>query len=46
MRVWDLLTKECLATFRKHESAVTSMAISEDGWILLTAGRDKAWFNF
>uniref|UniRef100_A0A2N9H388 U3 small nucleolar RNA-associated protein 13 C-terminal domain-containing protein n=1 Tax=Fagus sylvatica TaxID=28930 RepID=A0A2N9H388_FAGSY len=46
VRVWDLLAKKCVATFRKHESAVTSMAVSEDGMILLTAGRDKAGFNF
>jgi U3 small nucleolar RNA-associated protein 13 len=43
--VWDLLHKKCVATFKKHDSAVTSMAISEDGQILLTAGRDKAGIN-
>ncbi|CAN0878554.1 Protein TORMOZ EMBRYO DEFECTIVE, partial [Linum grandiflorum] len=41
VRVWDLLTKKCVATLDKHFSTVTSMAVSEDGRTLLTAGRDK-----
>ncbi|EOY10125.1 Transducin family protein / WD-40 repeat family protein [Theobroma cacao] len=41
VRVWDLLAKKCVATLEKHFSAVTSMAVSEDGWTLLSAGRDK-----
>ncbi|KAL7254550.1 hypothetical protein ACSBR1_008845 [Camellia fascicularis] len=41
VRVWDLATKKCIATLDKHFSAVTSMAVSEDGWSLLSAGRDK-----
>ncbi|CAL5367966.1 unnamed protein product [Camellia sinensis] len=41
VRVWDLATKRCIATLDKHFSAVTSMAVSEDGWSLLSAGRDK-----
>ncbi|CAL1388110.1 unnamed protein product [Linum trigynum] len=41
VRVWDLLGKKCVATLAKHFSTVTSMAVSEDGWTLLTAGRDK-----
>lgn len=41
VRVWDLLNKTCAATLEKHQSTVTSIAISEDGWTLLTAGRDK-----
>ncbi|KAJ6763285.1 hypothetical protein OIU79_023932 [Salix purpurea] len=41
VRVWDLLAKKCIATLERHFSALTSMAVSEDGWTLLTAGRDK-----
>ncbi|CAN6569779.1 unnamed protein product [Malus baccata var. baccata] len=41
VHVWDLLTKKCVATLNGHNSTVTSMALSEDGWTLLTAGRDK-----
>lgn len=41
VRVWDLLAKKCVATLEKHFSTVTSVAISEDGWTLLSAGRDK-----
>lgn len=33
--------KKCLAILDKHFSAVTSVALSEDGWTLLSAGRDK-----
>lgn len=40
-RVWDLTTKKCIASLQKHQSAVTSIRLSEDGWTLLTAGRDK-----
>ncbi|KAF5930773.1 hypothetical protein HYC85_031646 [Camellia sinensis] len=45
VRVWDLATKKCIATLDKHFSAVTSMAVSEDGWSLLSAGRDKAGYS-
>lgn len=45
VRVWDLMSKKCVATLG-HESTVTSFDISEDGWTLLTAGRDKARLNF
>ncbi|CAH8271321.1 unnamed protein product [Arabidopsis lyrata] len=45
VRVWDLLAKntekKCLAILEKHFSAVTSIALSEDGWNLFSAGRDK-----
>ena len=41
MHVWDLLAKKCVATLNGHHSTVTSMALSEDGTMLLTAGRDK-----
>ena len=33
--------KKCLAILDKHFSAVSSIAPSEDGLTLLTAGRDK-----
>lgn len=39
------MSKKCVATLG-HESTVTSIDISEDGWTLLTAGRDKARLNF
>ncbi|KAM7273147.1 hypothetical protein ACFE04_027811 [Oxalis oulophora] len=41
VRVWDLQVKKCKAALKKHFSAITSMAISEDGLTLLSAGRDK-----
>ncbi|XP_028769923.1 transducin beta-like protein 3 [Neltuma alba] len=44
VRVWDISKakrKKCIATLDNHSSAVTSLAISEDGWTLLSAGRDK-----
>ncbi|XP_021899650.1 transducin beta-like protein 3 [Carica papaya] len=41
IRVWDLLSKKCLATLERHFSTVTALAVSEDGWTLLSAGRDK-----
>ena len=46
VRVWDLGCKRCIATLEKHFSTVTSMSVSEDGWTLLSAGRDKAWSSF
>ncbi|RDX84550.1 Transducin beta-like protein 3, partial [Mucuna pruriens] len=45
VRVWDISKtkrKNCIATLDNHRSAVTSLAVSEDGWTLLSAGRDKA----
>ncbi|CAM8968469.1 unnamed protein product [Rhodiola kirilowii] len=41
VRVWDLATKACLISLEKHFSTVTSLAFSDDGWTLLSAGRDK-----
>ncbi|XP_024179568.1 transducin beta-like protein 3 isoform X1 [Rosa chinensis] len=41
VNVWDLDTKKRVATLTEHNSTVTSMALSEDGRTLLTAGRDK-----
>ncbi|KAG4932676.1 hypothetical protein JHK87_046678 [Glycine soja] len=44
VRVWDISKtkkKNCIATLDNHSSAVTSLALSEDGWTLLSAGRDK-----
>ncbi|KAK7265683.1 hypothetical protein RJT34_33306 [Clitoria ternatea] len=43
VRVWDISKakkKNCI-TLDNHRSAVTSLAISEDGWTLLSSGRDK-----
>lgn len=41
VRVWNLESKKCVAVLEKHFSPVTSLALSEDGQILLSAGRDK-----
>ncbi|KAK0578329.1 hypothetical protein LWI29_008698 [Acer saccharum] len=41
VRVWDLLAKKCVAILERHFSTVTSLAMSEDGWTLLSVGRDK-----
>ncbi|EPS65766.1 hypothetical protein M569_09011, partial [Genlisea aurea] len=41
VKVWDLTKKKCISTLEKHQSAVTSLTISEDGWTLITVGRDK-----
>jgi U3 small nucleolar RNA-associated protein 13 len=46
VRVWDLVTRSCVATLKAHFSAVTSLAVSPDGWTLLSGGRDAvvvAW---
>ena len=46
VRVWDLVSKGCAAVLRGHYSAVTALAISPDGWTLLSGGRDSvvlAW---
>jgi U3 small nucleolar RNA-associated protein 13 len=40
IKIWDLISKTCVATLQAHFSAVTSLAISDDGWTLLSAGRD------
>ncbi|GIM03852.1 hypothetical protein Vretimale_8516 [Volvox reticuliferus] len=41
VRVWDLGSKKCLYELKAHFSAVTSLALCSDGWLLLTGGRDK-----
>ncbi|XP_031380718.1 transducin beta-like protein 3 [Punica granatum] len=41
VRVWDILAKKRVSTLRAHNSTVTSVALSDDGWTLLAAGRDK-----
>ena len=46
VRVWDLVTKACVATLKGHFSAVTCLSLSPDGWTLLSGGRDSvviAW---
>jgi U3 small nucleolar RNA-associated protein 13 len=46
VRVWDLKSKSCVAVLKGHYSAVTCLAISYDGWTLLSGGRDSvvmAW---
>ncbi|PON77530.1 Guanine nucleotide-binding protein, beta subunit [Parasponia andersonii] len=41
VQVWNLITKKSVATLNGHHSTVTSVALSEDGGTLLSAGRDK-----
>ncbi|KAI3905054.1 hypothetical protein MKX01_017300 [Papaver californicum] len=41
VRVWDLVSRKCIAVLDKHFSTVTSLAVSKDGWTLLSGGRDK-----
>ncbi|EMS63577.1 Transducin beta-like protein 3 [Triticum urartu] len=41
VRVWNLESKKCIAVLNAHFSTVTSLALSEDGLTLLSAGRDK-----
>ncbi|EEF42388.1 U3 small nucleolar RNA-associated protein, putative [Ricinus communis] len=41
VRVWNLASKKCIATLERHFTTVTSLEVSEDGWTLLSAGRDK-----
>lgn len=41
VRVWDLVERGCVASHKSHFSAVTSLALSPDGWRLLSGGRDK-----
>lgn len=40
IKIWDLISKSCVATLQAHFSAVTSLSISDDGWTLLSGGRD------
>jgi U3 small nucleolar RNA-associated protein 12 len=40
VRVWDLATGECLATFAGHRSAVTALAFSPTGATLASGARD------
>ena len=41
VRVWNLETKKCVTVLKEHFSKVTSLALSDDGQTLLSAGRDK-----
>ncbi|KAI4371363.1 hypothetical protein MLD38_019608 [Melastoma candidum] len=41
IRVWNLFSKKSVSVLREHNSRVTSLTFSEDGWTLLAAGRDK-----
>ncbi|KAL4151729.1 hypothetical protein PRNP1_008670 [Phytophthora ramorum] len=41
VRVWDLYTQKQVACIQDHMSLVTSVAFSEDGYTMLSAGRDK-----
>ncbi|CAM6091154.1 unnamed protein product [Calypogeia fissa] len=41
VRVWDLVRKSCVIVLDKHFAVVTSLAISADGFYLVSAGRDK-----
>lgn len=39
--VYDLRESACVAQFREHVSSPSSLAVSADGYILASAGRDK-----
>ena len=41
IRCFDLRDSECLAVFSQHLSLPTSMDVSDDGHLLISAGRDK-----
>jgi U3 small nucleolar RNA-associated protein 13 len=41
IRVWDLLTKQCVAVLDSHVSVVRGLSVSPCGWFLLSASRDK-----
>ncbi|TDH70630.1 uncharacterized protein CCR75_005099 [Bremia lactucae] len=41
VRIWDLYTQKQVACIQDHMSLVTSVAFSEDGSTMLSAGRDK-----
>lgn len=41
IRIWDLRTSKCLCVLESHFSAVTSLAFSPKGNILVSSGRDK-----
>ncbi|XP_026401642.1 transducin beta-like protein 3 [Papaver somniferum] len=41
VRVWDLVGRKCTYVLDKHFSTVTSLAVAEDGYTLLSGGRDK-----
>jgi len=41
IKVWDLVTKSCVATLKGHVSPVTSLSLSSDGWSLVAGGRDS-----
>ena len=40
IKVWDLVTKSCVATLKAHFSAVTCLSLAHDGWTLFSGGRD------
>lgn len=40
IKIWDLVSKSCVCTLQAHFSAVTSLSISDDGWNLVSGGRD------
>ncbi|KAG7402182.1 Transducin (beta)-like 3 [Phytophthora boehmeriae] len=41
VRVWDLYSQKQVACIQDHMSLVTSVDFSEDGYTMLSAGRDK-----
>jgi U3 small nucleolar RNA-associated protein 13 len=45
IRIYGLSTSACQATFRDHVSSVTQLAVSPDGNILVSSGRDKVTFR-
>ncbi|HEY9599911.1 MAG TPA: WD40 repeat domain-containing protein, partial [Cyanophyceae cyanobacterium] len=42
IKVWNLLTRECLATLEGHEAGVKAVIISADGQLLVSGSADHA----
>ena len=41
IRIFDLRDQKCVAVFREHVSLPTAVAISADGYLMASCGRDK-----
>ena len=40
-RIFDLIDSKCIGTIKEHLSLPTDFALSNDGYTLVTCGRDK-----
>ena len=41
LKVWDVATGECVATLQGHSKGVRGVAISPDGWRVVSASEDE-----